>query len=103
MKNYPQAVFHFTKACNTAPANISAKQNLAASYVANNQKQEAITVYTQVVSSQPNNWDAQYELAKLYVSSGQKAEAKTILEQIVAKNPTYKDIGAIRSILASLN
>jgi tetratricopeptide (TPR) repeat protein len=81
----------YTRGVESAPANLTVRDNLANALLAANQPERAIPLYLEVIGRSPAFWRSNYNLGFAYYKTGNFAAAEDYLQRATRIDPTDPD------------
>lgn len=81
----------YTRGVESAPNNLTVRDNLANALLDANQPDRAIPLYREVLRSNPGFWRSNYNLGLAYYKTGNPAEAETCLQRAIQIDPSDPD------------
>ena len=81
----------YTRGLESAPANLTVRDNLASALLKANHPARAIPLYLEVLDRDPTFWRSNYNLGFAYYKTGQLAAAEYYLQRAIQVNPADSD------------
>ena len=81
----------YTRGLESAPTNLTVRDNLASALLKANQPARAIPLYLEVLNRDPTFWRSNYNLGFAYYRTGQLAAAEYYLQRAIQVNPADSD------------
>ncbi|MFZ3264955.1 MAG: tetratricopeptide repeat protein [Terriglobales bacterium] len=81
----------YTRGLESAPANLTVRDNLASALLKANQPARAIPLYLEVLNRDPTFWRSNYNLGFAYYKTGQFPAAEYYLQRAIQVNPADSD------------